>query len=233
MDRSLLDAIGKLDTPTVCNSLELVVPGRRGHGYTVRPLVCANPQLPPIVGYAKTVTIKSQHPHNRSPDEFRQILVEYYEYVAAGPLPSIIVVQDLDENPGYGSFWGEVFTNVHKGFGALGAITNGSIRDMDDNAEGFQLLAGMIGPSHAFVRVEEFGVDVVVQGMAVSDGDLVHADQHGAVVVPHDAAESVLEAADVMAEREKIIIEASRQPGFTPSNFEEAVRKAASVKYPR
>ena len=233
LDDSLLAALGKLDTPTVCNSLELVVPERRGHGYTVKPLVCAYPQLPPMAGYAKTVSIKSEHPHNRSPEEFRQVLIDYYEYIAAGPLPSVIVVQDLDDNPGFGSFWGEVFTNVHKGFGALGAITNGSIRDIDDNAEGFRLLAGMIGPSHAFVRVEEFGIDVEVQGMAVGDGDLIHADQHGAVVIPHDCAKDVLEAADVMAEREAFLIEASKQPDFSLEDFKTALTSAANVKYPR
>ncbi|MDE0537807.1 MAG: RraA family protein [Rhodospirillales bacterium] len=233
LDDSLLAALRRLDTPTVCNSLELVVPERRGHGYTVKPLVCAYPQLPPMVGYAKTVSIKSEHPHNRSPEEFRQVLIDYYEYIAAGPLPSVVVVQDLDDNPGFGSFWGEVFTNVHKGFGASGAITNGSIRDMDDNAEGFQLLAGMIGPSHAYVRVEEFGIDVEVQGMAVSDGDLIHADRHGAVVIPHDCAGGVLEAAEVIAKREAFVIEASKQEEFSVAEFEKALAAAAGIKYPK
>ena len=233
IDATLLARLRSLDTPTVCNALELVVPERRGHGYTVKPLVCARPSLPPMVGFAKTVTIRAQHPHARTPEEFRNVLVRYYEYIAAGPTPSVIVVEDLDDAPGYGSFWGEVFTNVHQGFGALGAVTNGSIRDIPANAEGFQLLAGMIGPSHAYVRVEEFGVDVKVQGMAVSDGELIHADQHGAVVIPHHAAEAVLDAAAVMAERESFIIEAARKPGFSVADFEAALLKAAQVRYPR
>ena len=41
-----------LDTPTVCNALEVVAPDRRTTGFTIEPLVCARPQLPPIVGYA-------------------------------------------------------------------------------------------------------------------------------------------------------------------------------------
>ena len=233
IDAALLERLGSLDTPTVCNALELVVPERRGHGYTVKPLVCARPSLPPMVGFAKTVTIKAQHPHDRTPEEFRKVLVRYFEYIAAGPTPSVIIVEDLDDIPGYGSFWGEVFTNVHQGFGALGTVTNGSIRDIPANAEGFQLLAGMIGPSHAYVRVEDFGVDVEVQGMAVSDGDLIHADQHGAVVIPHHAAEAVLDAAAVMAERESFIIEAARKPGFSVGDFEAALLKAAKVHYPR
>ncbi|MEL6985856.1 MAG: RraA family protein, partial [Actinomycetota bacterium] len=35
-----LDALRALDTPTVCNALEVVAPNRRGHGYTVQPFFC-------------------------------------------------------------------------------------------------------------------------------------------------------------------------------------------------
>ena len=49
-----------IDTPTVCNLIEIVVPARRGSGYTVRHLHCPFPDLPPMVGFAKTVTIRSK-----------------------------------------------------------------------------------------------------------------------------------------------------------------------------
>ena len=72
------------------------------------------------------------------------------------PQPTITVIQDLDPEPGFGAFWGEVNTAVHKGLGVLGCITNGSIRDLDMIATDFQLLAGMVAPSHAWVHVEAF-----------------------------------------------------------------------------
>ena len=56
---SVLDALKKFDTPTICNAMEIVAPERRLYGYTVKPLVCPFPNLPPIVGYARTVTIRS------------------------------------------------------------------------------------------------------------------------------------------------------------------------------
>ena len=49
-----------MDTPTVCNVIEMVAPERRGHGYTVKHLFCPFPNLPPIVGFAKTVTAKAK-----------------------------------------------------------------------------------------------------------------------------------------------------------------------------
>ena len=94
------------------------------------------------------------------------------------------MIQDLDDIVGFGAFWGEVQTNIHKALGCLGTITNGSIRDIPQVAPGFQMLAGSIAPSHAFVHVVDFGTNVNIHGMAVKSGDLIHADRHGAVVVP-------------------------------------------------
>src|SRR5262245_57670494 len=51
-----------MDTPTVCNVIEIVAPERRGHGYTTRHLHCAFPDLPPKVGFAKTVTMRAKDP---------------------------------------------------------------------------------------------------------------------------------------------------------------------------
>src|ERR1700723_954236 len=100
--------------------------------------------------------------------------MDYLDYVAAAPQPGIAVIEDLDEPAGYGAFWGEVQTNVHKALGCLGTVTNGSIRDIAAVAGGFQMLAGSIAPSHAY----DFDLPVTVHSMAVKSGDLVHADRH-------------------------------------------------------
>ena len=47
------------------------------------------------------------------------------------------MIQDLDDIVGFGAFWGEVQTNIHKALGCLGTITNGSIRDIPQVAPGF------------------------------------------------------------------------------------------------
>ena len=57
-----IEALRKIDTPTICNLLEMVVPSRRGTGFTTKFLHCAFPNLPPIVGYARTATIRAKEP---------------------------------------------------------------------------------------------------------------------------------------------------------------------------
>lgn len=218
-----LDALRALDTPTVCNALELVAPDRRGCGYSIKPFYCPRPELGPIVGYARTGTIRSMQPSDRSADDDTAIRLDYYDHIAEAPTPTITVIEDLDAVAGYGAWWGEVNTNIHQGLGSLGVITNGSVRDLDDAADGFQMLAGMAGPSHAWVRVVDFGLTVTVHGMTVRPGELLHADRHGAVVVPLEVAREVPQAAAKIAARERILIEASRQPGFSAAHLRELV----------
>ncbi len=209
----LLAALAELDTPTVCNALEEIDAKHRDRGFTTEPLVCPFPNLKPIVGLARTGMIRAQRPGVGGGPETR---VAYYEYVSAGDLPKVSVLQDLDgANAGYGAFWGEVNSNVHKALGSLGVVTDGCIRDIPDWAEGFQALAGSIKPSHAHVHMVQFGCQVNVAGMTVNHDDLIHADQHGAVVIPKEVAGEVTAAAGRIAAKEKVILDICMSDGFT------------------
>jgi regulator of RNase E activity RraA len=222
--------LAAFDTPTVCNALEVVAPARRGYGYTVDPLVCTRPSLPPMVGIARTATIRAAHPSDLKGPEARAAQDGYYSYVDEGPKPAIMVIQDLDgPQRGYGSWWGEVNSNIHRGFGCLGLITDGSVRDLPDIAEGFQMLADRVGPSHAFVHPVDWGRPVTVAGMRVASGDLIHADQHGAVVIPWDVAADVAGAARDIAKREAVIISAAKEPGFDMARLRKAWGDAAEI----
>jgi regulator of RNase E activity RraA len=219
-----LDFLKSIDTPTVCNLIEIVAPQRRGAFYTVKHLHCPFPDLPPMVGFAKTVTIKAKDaiPLDAS---YTQRRLDYLDYVAAEPRPSIMLIEDLDgEHVGYGAFWGEVQSNVHKALGCLGTVTNGSIRDIPQIPPGFQMLAGSIGPSHAYVHVVEIGCAVNIHGMAAQSGDLIHADRHGAVVVPADKIVEMKVALDGLTRREARIIEAARSPGVTADKIKAAMK---------
>ena len=218
-----LEALTEFDTPTICNALELVVPARRAMGFTRRPLIAAFPNLKPVVAFARTAIIRSREPHPRSRDEATKVRLAYYEQIAAEPLPSIAVIQDIDApDQGFGAFWGEVQSNIHKGLGCVGVVTDGSVRDLDAMASGFFVLAGSIMPSHAYVHLVDFGGTVSVAGMIVSPNDVIHADRHGAVVIPHEAIKELPAAVDLLARREKVIIDAAKAPGFSVTRLRQA-----------
>lgn len=219
----ILEELRTLDTPTVCNALELTSPKRRDYGFTISPLVCTRPDLPAIVGYARTARISALAPDGVKGSAAREKRDGYYEYMGSGSQPGITVIQDMDgDKRGFGAWWGEVNSNIHKGLGSLGVITDGSVRDLPDVAEGFQMLAGSIGPSHAYVHVLEYNCEVEIMGMKVSPGDLIHADQHGAVIIPIEVAAKVKAAADIIAANEAVIIEAAQQPGFNIDQLRKA-----------
>jgi regulator of RNase E activity RraA len=215
-DPADLAALRAFDTPTICNALELVAPARRTTGFNRRPLLAPFPALKPVVGFARTAHIRSREPSPRSREAAAEIRLAYYAHIAAEPLPSLAVIQDIDApDQGFGAFWGEVQTNVHHGLGCIGVVTDGAVRDLDAMAPGFFVLAGSIKPSHAHVHLVDFGGTVSVAGMLVSPNDLIHADRHGAVVVPPEAVKEIPAAVDLLVRREKVIIDAARAPGFS------------------
>ncbi|CCD93850.1 conserved hypothetical protein [Bradyrhizobium sp. ORS 375] len=227
---AVLEALARYDTPTICNAMEIVAPDRRLIGYTTKPLVCPFPDLPPMVGYARTATIRSVVKSGMSVEEQAQRRTDYYEYVGTGHGPRIVVIQDIDgPDIGYGAFWGEVQSNVHKALGCLGVITDGSIRDIPQWAPGFQALAGSIGPSHAWVHAESFGGQVRVAGMTVRSDDLIHSDRHGAIVIPADIAASLPEAAELCARRETPILEIARSADFSLAKLKDALKRSAEI----
>ena len=211
-----LDALAQFDTPTICNALERLDASNQGRGYTTKPVLCGFPAQKPIVGYARTAMIRSAQPLGMAKDKLRALQNDYYRYIAAGTRPSIAVIQDLDvDAAGYGAFWGEVQSAIHVGLGAVGLITDGSVRDLDQWAPGFQFLAACVAPSHGYAKPVAFGTEVQVFGMRVSPGDLIHADRHGAVVVPMALARAVPDAARAIATREGKILAVVRKPDCT------------------
>jgi len=220
-----IQMLKRWDTPTICNALELVLPERRGFGFTIDPFVCLNPSLAPIVGYARTAQIRAASP----PAETAGDRISYYEYMAKPPRPTIVVIEDLDLKPGIGAFWGEVHTTVHLGLGAEGVITNGAIRDLPDCMNGFQMLGGMVNPSHAFANPVGVGMPVSVHGMQVIHNDIIHADQHGAVMIPYEAIKKLPEAVKLVTRREAVILEAARKPDFNITKLKEALLEAKDI----
>jgi regulator of RNase E activity RraA len=215
-----LTALARFDTPTICNALELVVPERRARGFNRRPLVAPIAGVKPMVGYARTVTIRSREPHPRDKAAAREMRLKYYAYIADAPLPSVCVMQDVDgPDAGFGCFWGEVQSNLHQALGCAGVVTDGSVRDIDAWAPGFFVLAGSVMPSHAHVDIVDFGGTVSVAGMVVSSNDIIHADRHGAVVVPCAALDKLPAAAETLARRERVVLEACRAPGFKAADL--------------
>ncbi|WP_170376644.1 RraA family protein [Ruegeria atlantica] len=225
MTPSLLTLLRKVDTPTVCNAIE-VAQGKRGFdGFSRGTMLCSAPSEPAIVGYARTAMIAAVQPPSEAPEVIRERRMAYYKYMAEGPAPSVAVIEDVDFPNCIGAYWGEINTTVHKGFGMSGALTNGVMRDLGDLPQGFPVVAGSVGPSHGFVHVRAVDTPVSIFGLSVNPGDLIHADQHGALVIPEDVVDQLEGAIQKLLSTERVVLDAAAQPGFDFNAFQSAWEK--------
>jgi regulator of RNase E activity RraA len=223
---NLFDQLRRFDTPTICNALEIVRGVRFAEGFTRQTPIAAFPALPPIVGFARTARFVCSVPFDPARKER---LLAYYEFLAQGGQPTIAVIEDVDTQPGLGAFWGEVNTTVHWGLGCHGAVTNGSMRDLDAMCPHFQCLAATLSPSHVNAQIVDFGTPVNVLGMAVETGQVVHADRHGAVVFTLDEVEKLPAAIELILRREQVLLEAARKPGFSAAAMREAMAASERI----
>ena len=221
MKISLLNLLQSVDTPTVCNAIE-VAQGKRGFNDFTRGTMLASDTKGVIVGYAVTAQIAAIEPPTEAVSVIRERRMSYYKAMSENVKPSIAVVEDLDYPNCIGAFWGEVNTTIHKGFGMSGALTNGVMRDLGDMADGFPVVAGSIGPSHGFVHVRSVNQPINIFGMNIKSGDLVHADRHGAVVVPTDVIDDLETSILKMQQTERLVLDPARKKGFDFDAFETA-----------
>jgi len=208
LDPSVLEALKRFDSPTLSNAIETFAIRPRDEGYMSMDIRCMFAELGPLVGYAATATIRA-----RGAAQGDQTAL--YRHVREVPGPRVVVVQDLDEPPGSGSLWGEVNATIFGALGCAGCVTDGCVRDLKEaRAMGFQFFARGPGVSHAYVRVESAGQPVTVGGLRVSPGDLIHADQHGVLLIPREVAAELAAAAERVISAEQTLLKWVRSSKF-------------------
>ena len=221
ISEELLALLRQVDTPTVCNAIE-VAQGKRGFNYFTRgTMQHSRPGDPAIVGFARTAKISGLAAPKEPSDVIRARRRDYFRSMAGGNGPTVAVIEDVDFPNCIAGWWGEVHVAVHKGLGMRGAVTNGVVRDLDVMDEGFPVLAGSVGPSHGFVHVLKIGDPVEVMSMSVCQGDLIHADRHGALIIPNNVVSLLKNAIEKVIDSEAIVLVPAREPGFNIEKLEE------------
>ena len=198
-------------TPAICNAIETFKVRPRNQGFMLG-ITCLFPDFKPMVGYACTATMMADQP---PAERDRGAAEAHWDNILKTPAPRVAVIHDLDQPRCIGSLWGEVNANIHRALGCLGVVTDGGVRDLDEVKElGFHFFAADVIPSHAYVHIVDSGLPVKVGGLVVNNGDLIHADKHGVVVVPQEIAREVPRACQEVEDRERRIINFCKSPAF-------------------
>lgn len=213
-------ALRKIPSPTIANAIETFDVRPRGEGITDARIRCQFPEFGVLLGYACTAMILSGQPAARKRRVSRK---DYWEYTKQAVGPKLTVIQDLSEVPG-GAYWGEVNSSIHLALGSQGVLTNGTVRDLDEvHTTGFHLFSSGVSVSHGFAHLEDFGMPVKIFGMIVRAGDLVHADKHGAVVIPHQIAGEVAQASREIDRTERKMLDLCRSKKFSISELDKLI----------
>jgi 4-hydroxy-4-methyl-2-oxoglutarate aldolase len=206
-----IEALKAWPTPAVANAIETFEVRPRNQGFMLG-IRCIFPDLGPMVGYACTATIMANLPPK---DRNRSATHGHWNNILRTPCPRVAVIHDLDQPQCIGSLWGEVNASIHRALGCVGVVTDGGVRDLDEvHGLGFHFFAADVIPSHAYVHIVDIGKPVKVRGLVVSNGDLLHADKHGVVTIPHEVAREVPSACQRVEEQERRIIDFCKSPDF-------------------
>ena len=200
-----LALLRQYDTPTICNVIELFNLRPRTAGYMNGRIRACFPEMPPVVGYASTATIRTAFP--RAEGSSYKSLDEQVQAFATLPGPPIVVFQDLDEPPAAATF-GEIMCATYQAFGAVALVTSGAARDLDQVRRlRFPAFSSGVICSHGFSRTLAIHEPVHVGGMGVHAGDLLHADANGVTSIPHEIASEVAHAAGEYVAAEAVILD--------------------------
>jgi 4-hydroxy-4-methyl-2-oxoglutarate aldolase len=226
-----LALLRQYDTPTICNVIELFNIRPRTYGYMDRRIRACFPELPPVVGYASTATIRTAIPWAEGSSY--KSLTEQVQAFAALPGPPVVVFQDLDDPPAAATF-GEIMCATYQAFGAVALITSGAARDLDQVRRlGFPVFSNGAICSHGYSRTLAINESVHVGGLAVNAGDLLHGDANGVTSIPDEIASEVASVAVEYVAAEAVILDYVKAGAPDPERFaqvrQEFMRRIAEL----
>lgn len=218
-----LALLRSFDTPTICNVIELFAVRPRNTGYMNERIRACFPEMPPAVGYAATATFRSAF--ERVASSSYATLDEQVGRFEEIPGPPIVVFQDLDDPPVAATF-GEIMCATYQRFGAVGLVTSGAARDLDQVRRlGFPAFASGVICSHGYSHIVSIHVPVRVGGLAVHPGDLLHADANGVTSVPSAIATDVADAAAEYVAAEAVALDFLKTGSKDVKQYSEARRE--------
>jgi regulator of RNase E activity RraA len=221
-----LTELASVDTPTVCNAIEAFRVRDDTEGFTGASVRCLTPELGVMVGYAVTATCDSMTPGRA---RGRQQFMALWDALAASPRPAVLVFQDVSPRASHSVHLGDVMATIAVRLGAVGAVTDGAVRDLEGiRPLRFHLFARGVAPSHGTFNVVDVQVPVTVDGVPVAPGDLVHADPNGLATIPGEIAGRLYAECRAVHERERGLREYVVGRDFTLDGLRERLLGRAS-----
>jgi 4-hydroxy-4-methyl-2-oxoglutarate aldolase len=213
----------EFDTPTVANGLERLGVRDPSFGYTGPDVRSLMPEAGPRVGIAVTARMDTTSPGFVNPpslfDEWVRLMVEVGRRHGTD-VPIFAVMESVGLRPRYTVTIGDGMGTIMRLAGAVGFLTNGSIRDIEGVRDvPLPCWAAGVSPMHGIMTWLDVGSPVVIDGATVRTGDVVHADENGALVIPPEAADRVVDEAAAVRANEAALFARLRDPKMTIDRY--------------
>jgi regulator of RNase E activity RraA len=221
LSKEVFDKLASTDSPTLSNAIEATHHRPLIEGFAGPRIRCMFPALGITMGYALTIQVDSTSP---GPPAIGAGVRQLVELLAEAPKPAVLVYQDIGPNPGGAAIFGEFIATLVQRVGAVAVVTDASVRDLVEvEALGFQYFAGGSTVSHGNPRLAGIGVPVVVDGLYVEPGDIIHGDANGVLKVPFEVADQLPALIDEIRAEEKATLDFIKGKEFT---IDAALRRA-------
>jgi len=215
-----IDALRKIDTPTVANAIEVLDVRNRATGFCDRRMRQLTPEMGVLCGYAVTVQAVTMTAEPFGREAGVEKYLEICRALDAAPKPAMVVFQEFGPHPEFSAHIGEVLATMFQRFGAIGVISDGAVRDMAEiRALGFQAFAPGTVASHANFAIRAVQVPVTVCGLTVEPGDLLHGDENGLIHIPEEGREQLPGLCDQVRAKEKIVLDYLKGDHVTPEGI--------------
>lgn len=219
----LIDAYRRLRGAAVSNAIETFGRRLRNEGFADGRIRSCFPELAPVIGHAVTARIRCSTPPGVGHLYYDR--TDWWTYIASVPPPRIVVVEDVDERPGFGAFVGAVHAHILHALDCVAYATNGSVRDLDAVRRiGLRMFSSGVSISHAYAHIVEFGAPVTISSLSVASGDTLFGDADGLLTVPESIVAEVPDVARHMAAAEETVTAFCRSPRFSIDGLRELVK---------
>ncbi len=210
----------EFDTPTVANGVELMGIRDPATGYTGPDVRALMPEMGVRVGVAVTARMDTTSAGTDDPPSLFKDWLRLMRDAAKGGMPVFALIEAVGPRSRYTVSLGDGMAILMRLAGAVGFMTDGGMRDLEGVREvGLACWAAGLSPMHGRLRWLDLNTTVIIDGMTVRPGDVIHADVNGSVVIPREVADQAYDRAMEVRKKEQGLFARWRAPGFTLDEY--------------
>lgn len=205
-----ITALAEWDTPALSNALDSLRLRAYNTGFSDGSIARLTGRTP-MVGTAVTARMVARHAGEDGIPVSR-----LHAMIAEVDGPVVVVVEDCDDPPGGGAFLGEVNGSLLAALHVSAVVTNGRVRDINELRQlDYPVYAQGLCIARSYMRLVDVGTAVLIGGMPIHPGDIIHGDEHGLLQVPAAALPEILEKAELIRQEEQNVVGWSRSEEFS------------------